>query len=363
MEYIGGTTLQAILSERRAETPAGEPKPMMPVEQALGYVLEVMPAMSYLHSLGLVYNDLKPENIMLTEDNVELIDMGAVSGIGDFGYIYGTKGFQAPEIVRTGPTVATDIYTLGRTLAKLTVDLPNDRYAETLPDPADVPLFQRYESFYRLLVRATNSRPAQRFSSADEMATQCKGVLREILAEQTGVPRPGTSVLFNMPRSAFGADLALQRTDVFVDGRRHDVRLSARDVARALPTPAPADDPESDWRMDWDDALAALDAGKLEGRTGVFRAGCRRPTRRSRTEAGVGSDGRTDARRGPADGRRATAPVGRAVLPDALAHRPLHRERGIRPCPPARRPRRSGRCDRLCSTRSPRPPATTARLS
>ena len=265
MEYIGGTTLQAILATQRAEAPDGEPKPMMPVEQALGYVLEVMPALSYLHSLGLVYNDLKPENIMLTEDNVELIDMGAVSGIGDFGYIYGTKGFQAPEIVRTGPTVATDIYTVGRTLAKLTVDMPNDRYAETLPDPDDVPLFQRYESFYRLLVRATNPRPAQRFSSADEMATQCKGVLREILAEQTGVPRPGTSVLFSMPRSAFGADLALQRTDVFVDGRRHNVRLSARDVARALPTPAPTEDPESDWRMDWDDAITALDVRQISG--------------------------------------------------------------------------------------------------
>ncbi|HVQ49527.1 MAG TPA: tetratricopeptide repeat protein [Mycobacterium sp.] len=270
MEYIGGTTLEAILATQQAEAPVGEPKPMMPVEQALGYVFEVLPALSYLHSLGLVYNDLKPENIMLTEDNVELIDMGAVSGIGDFGYIYGTKGFQAPEIVRTGPTFATDIYTVGRTLAKLTVDMPNDRYAETLPDPDDVPLFQRYESFYRLLERATNSLPAQRFSSVDELATQCKGVLREILAEQTGVPRPGSSLLFTMPRSAFGADLALQRTDVFVDGRRHVVRLSRDDVARALPTPAPADDPEIDWRMDWDDALAALDAGKLKAARACF---------------------------------------------------------------------------------------------
>ena len=270
MEYVGGTTLEAILAKQQAEAPEGVPTSMMPVEQALGYVLEVMPAMCYLHSLGLVYNDLKPDNIMLTEDNVELIDMGAVSGIGDFGYIYGTKGFQAPEIVRTGPTIATDIYTLGRTLAKLTVDMPNDRYAETLPDPADVPLFQRYESFYRLLVRATNSRPAQRFSSADEMATQCKGVLREILAEQTGVPRPGASVLFNTPRSVFGTDLALQRTDVFVDGRPHYVRLNTPDVAHALPTPAPADDPESDWRMDWDDALAALDAGKPKAARACF---------------------------------------------------------------------------------------------
>ncbi|HEX3285840.1 MAG TPA: tetratricopeptide repeat protein [Mycobacterium sp.] len=270
MEYLGGTTLQAILAKQRAEALQGEPNPMMPVEQALGYVLEVMPALSYLHSLGLVYNDLKPDNIMLTEDNVELIDMGAVSGIGDFGYVYGTKGFQAPEIVRTGPTVATDIYTVGRTLANLTVDMSADRYAETLPDPENEPLFQRYESFYRLLVRATNSRPVQRFSSADEMATQCKGVLREVLAEQTGVPRPGTSVLFTMHGSEFGADLAPQRTDVFVDGRLHPVRLTARDVARALPTPAPTEDRESDWRMDWDDGISALDSDNLRAALKCF---------------------------------------------------------------------------------------------
>ncbi|MCG7609899.1 MULTISPECIES: serine/threonine protein kinase [Mycobacterium] len=107
MEYLGGTTLEAVLDKTR--TVSGETTQMMPVEQALGYLLDVMPALAYLHSLGLVYNDLKPENIMLTEDNVELIDMGAVSGVGDFGYIYGTKGFQAPEIVRTGPSIATDV--------------------------------------------------------------------------------------------------------------------------------------------------------------------------------------------------------------------------------------------------------------
>jgi serine/threonine-protein kinase PknG len=208
---------------------------------------------------------------MLTEDNVELIDMGAVSGIGDCGYIYGTKGFQAPEIVRSGPTVATDIYTVGRTLAQLTVDMLDDRYSETMPEPEDVPLFQQYESFYRLLVRATNPRPAQRFSSAEEMATQCKGVLREVLAEQTGVPRPGTSVLFAMHGSEFGADLAPQRTDVFVDGRAHTVRLGARDVARALPTPVPTEDPESDWRMDWDDGISALDSENLRAALKCFQ--------------------------------------------------------------------------------------------
>jgi len=270
MEYIGGTTLQAVLAKQRAAALEGEPQPMMAVEQALGYVLEVMPALSYLHSLGLVYNDLKPDNIMLTEDNVELIDMGAVSGIGDFGYIYGTKGFQAPEIVRTGPAIATDIYTVGRTLASLTVDLTDDSHIETLPGRDEVALFERYESFYRLLVRATNPRPAQRFSSADEMANQCRGVLHEVLAEQTGLPSPRRSVLFSAPHSTFGADLMLRPTDVLSDGRRHSSRLSIDGVSRALPTPAPAEDTDSDWRMDWEDAVTALDAGKPKAARACF---------------------------------------------------------------------------------------------
>ena len=78
--------------------------------------------MGYLHSIGLCYNDLKPENIMLTEEQLKLIDLGAVSRINSFGYLYGTPGYQAPEIVRTGPTVATDVYTVGRTLAALTLN-------------------------------------------------------------------------------------------------------------------------------------------------------------------------------------------------------------------------------------------------
>lgn len=259
MEYLGGTTLEAVLDKTR--TVSGETTQMMPVEQALGYLLDVMPALAYLHSLGLVYNDLKPENIMLTEDNVELIDMGAVSGVGDFGYIYGTKGFQAPEIVRTGPSIATDVYTVGRTLAKLTVDLPNDPYAETLPARDEVPLFDRYESFYRLLARATNPLPAQRFSSVDDMADQCRGVLHEILAEQTGSPSPRVSRLFNAPTTTFGTDLALQGTDVFVDGRRRAAALQAHDVVRALPEPAPVESADEDWREDWDDGIAGLSTG------------------------------------------------------------------------------------------------------
>ena len=159
---------------------------------------------------------------------------------------------------------------MGRTLAKLTVDLPNDRYAETLPGRDEVPLFERYESFYRLLVRATNPRPMQRFSSVDEMADQCKGVLHEILAEQTGSPCPRVSTLFTVPHSTCGADLALQGTDVFVDGRRRNVRLNAGDVARALPSPIPVEDPDDEWREDWEDGISGLEGGDLVAALACF---------------------------------------------------------------------------------------------
>lgn len=238
MEYVGGHSLREVLDTY--------PKPQrMPVEQAIAYMLEVLPALQYLHDIGLVYNDLKPENIMVNDEKLELIDLGAVAGIEDYGYLYGTPGYQAPEIVRTGPTVASDIYTVGRTLAVLTLDMPSDkgRYLDGLPTPAQAPLLAEYDSYHRLLLRATNGDPAQRFSSADEVAGQLTGVLREILSRQTRTEHPGFSTMFSPQRTTFGTDEAVARTDVLADGVDRVVMLSARDVTAALPVPLldPAD--------------------------------------------------------------------------------------------------------------------------
>lgn len=240
MEYVGGTTLKDLLRTTSGRSaPRSAPRRMLPLDQTLGYVLEVLPALTYLHSIGLIYNDLKPENIMLSEGQVKLIDLGAVAGIEDTGFIYGTPGFQAPEIVATGPTVATDIYTVGRTLASLTVNLPtkHGRLLDGLPDPADEPLFRQYEAYYRLLRRATNPDPAQRFSSIDELSTQLTALLREISSAQSGQPRPGLSQQFSPPRGNFGTDLTIRQTDVFVDGRPHDRRPSVLSMSQALPVP------------------------------------------------------------------------------------------------------------------------------
>jgi serine/threonine-protein kinase PknG len=239
MEYIGGQSLKQSLKKGAKDGKSER----LPVAEAIAYLLEILPALSYLHSIGLVYNDLKPENIMLTEEQLKLIDLGAVSRVNSFGYLYGTPGFQAPEIVRTGPTVATDIYTVGRTLAALTLNLRtrNGRYADGLPE--DDPVLTKYDSFGRLLARAIDPDPRRRFASAEEISGQLMGVLREVVAQDTGVPRGGLSTIFSPSRSTFGVDLLVAHTDVYLDGQVHSEKLTGKEIVIALPVPLvdPAD--------------------------------------------------------------------------------------------------------------------------
>ena len=112
--------------------------------------------------------------------------------------IYGTRGYQAPEIAKTGPTIPSDLYTVGRTLAVLCTDARGyqSTYSRSLPTPNDVPLFAECDSLYRFLVRATAADPDDRFQSADEMAVQLNGVLHEIVAVESGVPWPDVSTTF-----------------------------------------------------------------------------------------------------------------------------------------------------------------------
>jgi serine/threonine-protein kinase PknG len=99
-------------------------------------------------------------------------------------------------------------------------------YVDSLPDPDTIDVFRRYESFYRLLVRATDPDPARRFASAQEMAEQLTGVLREVVSLQTGQARPALSTLF-------GPEVKVTDRELFprLDG---DVsRLGAREVRKA----------------------------------------------------------------------------------------------------------------------------------
>lgn len=190
MEYVGGKSLKEIANGRRSADGKRDP---LPVEQACAYGIEALEALGHLHSRNLLYCDFKVDNAIQTEDQLKLIDMGAVRRMDDEeSAIYGTVGYQAPEVADVGPSVASDLYTVGRTLAVLTFDFQGytNVFVDSLPDPDHIEVFRRYESFYRLLVRATDPDPARRFASAQEMSEQLTGVLREVVSLQTGRARP-----------------------------------------------------------------------------------------------------------------------------------------------------------------------------
>jgi serine/threonine-protein kinase PknG len=190
MEYVGGRSLRDLALNNRG--PDGSRIPL-PLEQVLAYGIEVLPALGYLHDRGLLFCDFKPDNVIHAEEQLKLIDLGAVRRMGDdTSALYGTPGYQAPEdeLASAGPSIGSDLYTVGRSLAVLSFDFTgfSTRYARSLPDPADVPLLAEQESYYRLLRRATSTDPDRRFASAGEMAEQLTGVLREVLSIRDGVP-------------------------------------------------------------------------------------------------------------------------------------------------------------------------------
>lgn len=229
MEYVGGPSLKQLLKQRR-EANGGRPDPLA-VEVAIAYVLGVLPAFSYLHERGLLYCDFKPDNIIQVRDDVKLIDLGGVRRAdATTGDIYGTVGFQAPEIAEMGPSISSDVYTIGRTLTVLSLDFAGyqGRFEHSLPEPADHPALAGHESFHRLLLKATAAHPDDRFTSVAELGDQLLGVLREVVAITTGRPQPGPSV-------AFGA--------VPLDGGLPALRVEPGDPAAAFLADLPTDDP------------------------------------------------------------------------------------------------------------------------
>jgi serine/threonine-protein kinase PknG len=240
MEYVGGESLQDMLRRRLRETTNAE---ALRPAQAIAYMLEVLRAFDYLHDRGLLFCDLKPANVIQVEEQLKLIDLGAVRRSDDQdSAIYGTIGYQAPEVAETGPTVSSDLYTVGRTLAVLSFPFsPATREGPAdLPTPDKAFVLRRFDSFYRFLLRATHPRPEGRFRDATEMSEQLTGVLREIRAVEEGRPFPALSPLFGPERTAAGTALAAGGRD----GGAVFEPLDATDAVTALPVPLPeAGDP------------------------------------------------------------------------------------------------------------------------
>jgi serine/threonine-protein kinase len=93
-----------------------EPKSVLEVVRVFE---RVVAGLAHMHSRGLVHADLKPSNILVTDqDHVKIIDLGQGCKIGTVKKrIQGTPGYMAPEQAhRREITPKTDIYNLGATM-------------------------------------------------------------------------------------------------------------------------------------------------------------------------------------------------------------------------------------------------------
>lgn len=212
MEYVGGRTLRSLRKERGPLPPA----------EAIAYIHRILGAFAYLHTQQppLIYCDFKPENLMLEGGDVKLIDLGAVRRADDpGGDVFGTRGYSAPESSR-GPSVESDLFTIGRTLAVLVLDFHGfqGRHEFSLPPREEHAVLQQHPSLHAFLTKATRFDPEQRFASADAMAAQLAGVLREVVAVEGGEARLSESehfapdpLLFAAPEVVAGAEPLLER--------------------------------------------------------------------------------------------------------------------------------------------------------
>src|ERR671933_1200973 len=132
MEYLQGRTLRQVLGELGVLTPG----------ETLDVVEPALEALAAAHAAGIVHRDVKPENVILTDDGrVKVADFGlaraASAGTTTSGVLMGTAAYLAPELVArgvAGPRV--DVYAVGIMLFEMLTGL--------LPFTGDVPVQVAY---------------------------------------------------------------------------------------------------------------------------------------------------------------------------------------------------------------------------
>ena len=136
MEYVGGKSLNTILKDRWRPTADGSIpcRSTRRSRSCRGPPGVLLPARRRAAVLR-----LQARQPIQVGDTIKLIDLGGVRRIGDDSSpIYGTIGFQAPEVPAEGTSIASDIYTIARTLAVLIFEFKGfqTQYEHSLPDQA-----------------------------------------------------------------------------------------------------------------------------------------------------------------------------------------------------------------------------------
>jgi len=215
MPFIEGESLRARLARDRE----------LPVSEAVRVLRQVASALSYAHKHGVVHRDIKPDNVMLSDEFALVTDFGvakalsassdsgassSVSGLTGLGLALGTPAYMAPEQAVADPNVdhRADIYSWGvmayemlsgsppfsgmsaqATLAAQAVEIP-------VPIQNKRPMLP--PALSALIMRCLEKRPSDRPQTAAELLRELDAITSGPIATQAklvalpsrrGIPR------------------------------------------------------------------------------------------------------------------------------------------------------------------------------
>jgi serine/threonine protein kinase len=118
MEYVSGKTLQQMLSESA-----------IPLPRACAWAADLAGALGSAHRAGIIHGDVKPGNILVTEDgNVKLGDFGIArfaTQVSGSGRMMGTPAYLSPEQILGEPqNTKSDLFSLGIVLYQMVTGVP-----------------------------------------------------------------------------------------------------------------------------------------------------------------------------------------------------------------------------------------------
>ena len=179
MEWLDGTLLRQIVHDQRK----------LPPERAIKIAVQILDALDYIHHNGVVHRDMKPENIMVDQDDhIKLIDFGIAGKEGSrrltfskLSHVMGTPDYISPEQVKgKRGDGRSDIYAAGIMLYEMLSGktpfsgpnpfaIMNDRVLNN-PVPPREANPEISPQLQEVIYRALEREPANRYSTAGEFA-------------------------------------------------------------------------------------------------------------------------------------------------------------------------------------------------
>jgi serine/threonine protein kinase len=199
MQFVAGESLQARLDRQGS----------LALCEVLRIGRQTAAGLAAAHAQGLVHRDVKPSNILLEHgvDRALLTDFGLARAADDAslthtGHLPGTPHYMSPEQARGEPIDArSDLFSLGSVLYAMATGRPPFRAETSLavlrritderPRPVGEVNAELPAWFERLVARLHAKSPAERFSSADEVAELLEQCLAHV-RQPAAAPLPET---------------------------------------------------------------------------------------------------------------------------------------------------------------------------